>query len=350
MRLRVGNARRLAIAAVCMGAGALVLVLPIRDLHAQDRVSNAHAEGGSPASLGQNAVGPVDRSVPTDGDQLPRLQLAADHDRKNLDAFLAGIAELVRKSSEAERGIQRLERRLDGMEQAIKQLRAEIAALSSQQSQVPAVQQKPARGNESASNGDAPLSGDATLSGRVTALEAAMKSSIGVLDHHLQILKEDLDKLGKADAALAAQIASGLSAGRASTVDSTLPASDRYWTAQSHLAGLEVRFAQGVRYLDPAAAAAAIRSAADVMASQGGSFGLRVVGYADFDGATNRANLITSQKRADQVRRELVELGIPQNRIVAVGRATEARKVDSNAFANANRRVEFEPIRAIQSQ
>ena len=177
-----------------------------------------------------------------------------------------------------------------------------------------------------------------------------MKSSIGVLDQHLQILKEDLDKLGKADAALAAQIASGLSAGRASTVDSTLPASDRYWTAQSHLAGLEVRFAQGVRYLDPAAAAAAIRSAADVMASQGGSFGLRVVGYADFDGATNRANLITSQKRADQVRRELVELGIPQNRIVAVGRATEARKVDSNAFANANRRVEFEPIRAIQSQ
>ena len=344
MRLRVGNARRLAIAAVCMGAGALVLILPIRDLHAQDRVSNAHAEGGSPASLGQNAVGPVDRSVPTDGDQLPRLQLAADHDRKNLDAFLAGIAELVRKSSEAERGIQRLERRLDGMEQAIKQLRAEIAALSSQQSQVPAVQQKPESGNESVSTQDA------LLSGRVTALEAAMKSSIGVLDQHLQILKEDLVKLGEADAALAAQIASGLSAGRASTVDSTLPASDRYWTAQSHLAGLEVRFAQGVRYLDPAAAAAAIRSAADVMASQGGSFGLRVVGYADFDGATNRANLITSQKRADQVRRELVELGIPQNRIVAVGRATEARKVDSNAFANANRRVEFEPIRAIQSQ
>ena len=344
MRLRVGNARRLAIAAVCMGAGALVLVLPIRDLHAQDRVSNAHAKGGLPASLDQNAVGPVDRSVPTDGYQLPRLQLAADHDRKNLDAFLAGIAELVRKSSEAERGIQRLERRLDGMEQAIKQLRAEIAALSSQQSLVPAVQQKPESGNESVSTQDA------LLSGRVTALEAAMKSSIGVLDQHLQILKEDLVKLGEADAALAAQIASGLSAGRASTVDSTLPASDRYWTAQSHLAGLEVRFAQGVRYLDPAAAAAAIRSAADVMASQGGSFGLRVVGYADFDGATNRANLITSQKRADQVRRELVELGIPQNRIVAVGRATEARKVDSNAFANANRRVEFEPIRAIQSQ
>ena len=344
MRLRVGNARRLAIAAVCMGAGALVLVLPIRDLHAQDRVSNAHAEGGSPASLGQNAVGPVDRSVPTDGDQLPRLQLAADHDRKNLDAFLAGIAELVRKSSEAERGIQRLERRLDGMEQAIKQLRAEIAALSSQQSLVPAVQQKPESGNESVSTQDA------LLSGRVTALEAAMKSSIGVLDQHLQILKEDLDKLGKADAALAAQIASGLSAGRAPTAESTLPASDSYWTAQSQLAGLEVRFAQGIRYLDPAAAAAAIRSAADVMASQGGSFGLRVVGYADFDGATNRANLITSQKRADQVRRELVELGIPQNRIVAVGRATEARKVDSNAFANANRRVEFEPIRAIQSQ
>ena len=74
------------------------------------------------------------------------------------------------------------------------------------------------------------------------------------------------------------------------------------------------------------------------------SVGIRVVGYADFDGADAASNRITSQKRADYIQDQLTRLGSPIERMLAVGRALEDRVIDLDAAGNGNRRVIFEPF------
>ena len=69
-----------------------------------------------------------------------------------------------------------------------------------------------------------------------------------------------------------------------------------------------------------------------------------MVGYADFDGTDAGANWITSQERAIAVVEHLVRLGVPAERLLAVGRASEDRVVDSDSPGNANRRAIFEPF------
>lgn len=68
---------------------------------------------------------------------------------------------------------------------------------------------------------------------------------------------------------------------------------------------------------------------------------LRVVGYTDEAGSAPR-NQSLSQQRAERVAAELIALGIPRNRIIAVGRSTNLDLVPRSGASSSNRRVEFE--------
>ena len=109
------------------------------------------------------------------------------------------------------------------------------------------------------------------------------------------------------------------------------------------LMGLLATNAGATRDLFSAAEALLRRITAWLMEA-GPEIGLRIVGYADIDGSGEPSNRITSQKRADAVRQMMLDLGIPGDRVVAVGRSTENRLVDDDSSGNANRRVAFEPF------
>ena len=68
---------------------------------------------------------------------------------------------------------------------------------------------------------------------------------------------------------------------------------------------------------------------------------LRVVGYTDERGTTTR-NSTLSQRRAERVRDELVERGIPASNLIAVGRLSMIDISPATGPTSANRRVEFE--------
>ncbi len=68
---------------------------------------------------------------------------------------------------------------------------------------------------------------------------------------------------------------------------------------------------------------------------------LRVVGYTD-DAGSGPRNQSLSQQRAERVAAELMALGIPRNRIIAVGRSTNLDLVPRSGTSSNNRRVEFE--------
>jgi outer membrane protein OmpA-like peptidoglycan-associated protein len=124
------------------------------------------------------------------------------------------------------------------------------------------------------------------------------------------------------------------------------------WDLTGQLAGVSLQFGQAVEYADPTVANETLAQVVSLVLAAQPSVGLRVVGHADFGGADPDADRITSQKRADAVRDQLVSLGIPAQRLASTGRATEDRVEDSNEFGNANRRVVFEPfmIRAARPQ
>ncbi|MEQ9126076.1 MAG: OmpA family protein, partial [Alphaproteobacteria bacterium] len=68
---------------------------------------------------------------------------------------------------------------------------------------------------------------------------------------------------------------------------------------------------------------------------------LRIVGYADSDGTTE-ANRITSKRRSDWALEQLARLGVPQARMVSVGRGAENLLSPDATDDSPNRRVEFE--------
>lgn len=114
------------------------------------------------------------------------------------------------------------------------------------------------------------------------------------------------------------------------------------WDMAAQLSSLTIRFSEATRYADPGAADTALQQVSGLLLSADPSLGVRVVGYADFDGTDAVSNRITSQKRADAIKEQLVSLGVPEGRLLAVGRSTEDRVIDSDAAGNANRRAIFE--------
>ena len=116
------------------------------------------------------------------------------------------------------------------------------------------------------------------------------------------------------------------------------------WGLAAQLSGETVRFSESTNLADGAAAQAALAQVATLLLASDASVGIRVVGYADFDGTDAESNRITSQKRADYILEQLTRLGAPKERMLAVGKATEDRVIDSDAAGNGNRRVIFEPF------
>ena len=114
------------------------------------------------------------------------------------------------------------------------------------------------------------------------------------------------------------------------------------WGLVAQLSGETVRFSESTNLADGAAAQAALAQVATLLLASDASVGIRVVGYADFDATDAESNRITSQKRADYILDQLTRLGAPKERMLAVGRATEDRVIDSDAAGNGNRRVIFE--------
>ncbi|MGI9421806.1 MAG: OmpA family protein [Hyphomicrobiaceae bacterium] len=76
---------------------------------------------------------------------------------------------------------------------------------------------------------------------------------------------------------------------------------------------------------------------------------IRVAGYTDETGGQNRNNPL-AQSRADAVVEALVALGVPRQRLVAVGRANAVNLSNETGPTSANRRVQFEIGFADESQ
>ncbi|MEL7049961.1 MAG: OmpA family protein, partial [Pseudomonadota bacterium] len=75
--------------------------------------------------------------------------------------------------------------------------------------------------------------------------------------------------------------------------------------------------------------------------AQNGQLLIRVVGYTDETG-TRSDNVILAQRRAEQVRNDLITRGLPGRRLVAVGRADGRTLAPVTGDNSPNRRVQFE--------
>lgn len=189
-----------------------------------------------------------------------------------------------------------------------------------------------------------PPQASSQLSQRIDDLERSSITALGTLDEQLQAIAGDLAELRGQDAALANELENTRVALEAELVQWRERQTPPLWRMSAQLAGQTVRFSEGNRLADRAEAEALLRRIAAWLMEAGPEIGLRIVGYADIDGSGEPSNRITSQKRADAVRQMMLDLGIPGDRVVAVGRSTENRLVDDDSSGNANRRVAFEPF------
>lgn len=120
-----------------------------------------------------------------------------------------------------------------------------------------------------------------------------------------------------------------------------LPEPDHLGTIEGWLARHPIRFADGASYRDESLAQQILGAIAELFAAWPLEFGIRVVGYSDADGSAS-ANIAASRTRAERVVADLVALGVPAERVMAVGRGAE-RLVDADTGSESgNRRVEFE--------
>jgi outer membrane protein OmpA-like peptidoglycan-associated protein len=176
------------------------------------------------------------------------------------------------------------------------------------------------------------------------ALEQATMEALGTIDQRLQLMSGRLDLLDNADQTAA----KALEATRVALHAELAQWRDRQitplWELTGQLAGTTIHFAAGTDLANERAAENGIKRVANLVLSSNAEIGVRVVGYTDFDTDDEAANRVMSQKRADEIRDQLISRGVPPGRVTAVGRSTEKRLTSSDAFANANRRVAFEPF------
>lgn len=100
-----------------------------------------------------------------------------------------------------------------------------------------------------------------------------------------------------------------------------------------------VFFSNATTYRNPSQATATLKSLVDL--AREGSLLIRIVGYTDEQG-TRQANVVLAQQRADAVYEDLISMGMPRNRIVAVGRADGSTLANNTGENSPNRRVQFE--------
>ena len=174
--------------------------------------------------------------------------------------------------------------------------------------------------------------------------DASIRLAFRTLDEQFQAVRERLEELANQDIALKQGQEATLVALQTELNDWRTRHYPPVWDLAAQLSGITVRFSEGLHFAIPSEAEAALQQVSTLLLAADTSLGVRVVGYADFDGTDAESNRITSQKRANEIKQLLVSLGVPEDRLVAVGRATEDRVVDSDAEGNANRRAIFEPF------
>lgn len=100
-----------------------------------------------------------------------------------------------------------------------------------------------------------------------------------------------------------------------------------------------VFFSDGAAYRDGARAETALRTLAALLKE--GDMLVRVVGYTDSKGAAG-SNASLSKLRADKVAADLTALGVPADRVIALGRVDQVDISPESGDNSPNRRVEFE--------
>lgn len=175
-------------------------------------------------------------------------------------------------------------------------------------------------------------------------LEHAAIAAFQTLDQQFQSILEQLETLAERDEALEQAQEASRVALQTELTQWRERHSPPIWDMTAQLSGVTIRFSEATVIADEVAAQEILQEVSTLLLSAEATLGIRVVGYADFDGTDSASNRITSQKRADYILDQLIRLGVPKERLLAVGRSTEDRVVDSDAPGNANRRVIFEPF------
>lgn len=277
-----------------------------------DRLSELEQRAASPL----NATAPQSPHAPTRADYSEALAVQAGE--------VQALASLVRALMDGTDAIASIEARLNRLEDpsAASPLPVRVAS---------AVANMPAR-SEAASESTT----------EVVALRETAMQAFQTLDGQFQVIVGRLDGLAERDQELEQAQEATMVALQTQLNDWRERNSPPVWDMAAQLSGLTVRFSEATRFADPSAADAAFQKVSGLLLASDPSLGVRVVGYADFDGTDAVSNRITSQKRADAVKAQLVSLGVPEERLLAVGRSTEDRVIDSDAPGNANRRAIFE--------
>ncbi len=182
---------------------------------------------------------------------------------------------------------------------------------------------------------------------------AAQNGELQALEIYVRQLADRVDGLAEAEAARAQVIATqkpampalvpvaGAAAAHAEIARLEQSAIAAFQTLDSQFQIILERLEE---LADGAHAQSVLQQVSTLLLAADPGLGIRMVGYADFDGTDSVSNRITSQKRADFILDQLTRLGVPSGRLLAVGKATEDRVVDSDATGNGNRRAIFEPF------
>jgi OmpA-OmpF porin, OOP family len=166
-------------------------------------------------------------------------------------------------------------------------------------------------------------------------------------------LAQGLRRIAPADARIELRVAAlgaaGGEAGRTAAEEiaalerrlDALPEPDYLTMIAGWLARHPIRFADGDAYRDEELARQKLGAVAQLIEAWPLEFGVRVVGYSDADGSA-RANLASSAARAERVVADLVALGVPRDRLSAVGRGADKPVAPGTGPESGNRRVELE--------
>ncbi len=274
----------------------------------------------------QSEVGRLAEAMPKDA--------AAQADLAALQSEVQRVAEAMPQDTVAQADLAALKAEMQSLKAAV----ADAMAAASQSGRSAQLKQAIPDGTPVA------LSPNSSLQQRVGDLEQASIAALGTLDEQMQALSRQIGDLRAHEGGIADDLENtriALEADLAQWRERQIPP---IWRLSANLAGRVVQFSEGDRYAESAQAEALLRTVAAWLLEAGSDIGLRIVGYTDFDGSGESSNRITSQKRANAIRDALVRLGIPAERLVAVGRSTEDRAVNDDSSGNANRRVAFEPF------
>lgn len=110
------------------------------------------------------------------------------------------------------------------------------------------------------------------------------------------------------------------------------------------IARYAIQFEDDIAFADPRRAEAKMQRLAELILAAPGLLRLTAVGYTDVTG-DSVLNRRLSTDRAAAVVRRLVELGVPRERLLYIGRSAEKMMTVEKGTRKVNRRVEFELVR-----